>query len=154
MEENKGDIKERSFELAVRIIKFVQKLPGNHLGYKIGGQLLEAATSIGANVEEATGGFSKKDFTYKMGVALKEARESNYWLRLIKVSELTTGNELDYLLKESEELRKILTHSAAPSPAFEGGVKKRRSGLTLSKPRPSGRGVEGLTSIVKTSKGK
>jgi four helix bundle protein len=109
MEENKGDIKERSFELAVRIIKFVQKLPGNHLGYKIGGQLLEAATSIGANVEEATGGFSKKDFTYKMGVALKEARESNYWLRLIKVSELTTGNELDYLLKESEELRKILT---------------------------------------------
>jgi hypothetical protein len=38
-----------------------------------------------------------------------------------------------------------LTHSAAPSPAFEGGVKKRRSGSTLSKPRPSGRGVEGLT---------
>jgi four helix bundle protein len=44
-----------------------------------------------------------------MGVALKGARESNYWLRLIKVSELTTSNELDYLLKESEELRKILT---------------------------------------------
>ena len=109
MEENKRDIKRRSFEFAVRIIKFIQKLPKNHAGYKIGGQLLDAATSIGANVEEATGGFSKKDFTYKMGVALKEARESNYWLRLIKVSEFTMGNELDYLLKESEELRKILT---------------------------------------------
>jgi len=109
MEEKKRDIKERTFEFAVRIIKFIQTLPENHAGYKIGGQLLDAATSVGANVEEATGGFSKKDFTYKMGVALKEARESNYWLRLIKVSGLTMGNELDYLLRESEELRKILT---------------------------------------------
>ena len=90
----------------MRVIKFVQRLPKNYASHKIGGQLLEAATSIGANVEEATGGFSKRDFTYKMGVALKEARESNYWLRLIKVSELATGDELDYLLKESEELEK------------------------------------------------
>ena len=64
---------------------------------------------MGANVEEATGGFSKKDFTYKMGVALKEAGESNYWLRLIKVSQLAKGDELDFLLNESEKLRKILT---------------------------------------------
>jgi four helix bundle protein len=109
MENRRKDIKERSFEFAVRIIKFVQKLPRNHAGYKIGGQLLEAGISVGANVEEATGGFSKKDFTYKMAVALKEARESNYWLRLIKVSELAKEDELDSLLKESEELRKILT---------------------------------------------
>ena len=109
MEKKKRDIKERSFEFAVRIIKFIQKLPRNYAGYKIGGQLLEAATSIGANVEEATEGFRKKDFIYKMGVALKESRESNYWLRLIKLSELITGTELDYLLQESEELRKILT---------------------------------------------
>jgi four helix bundle protein len=109
MERNKRDIKERSFEFGVRIIKFVQKLPKNHAGYKIGGELLDAATSIGANIEEAAGGFSKKDFTYKMGVALKEARESNYWLRLIKVSELVKSDELDYLLDESEQLRKILT---------------------------------------------
>lgn len=109
MKNKRKDIKERSFEFAVRIIRFVQKLPRSHAGYKIGGQLLEAGTSVGANVEEATGGFSKKDFTYKTGVALKEARESNYWLRLIKVSELAKGDELDSLLNESEELRKILT---------------------------------------------
>ncbi len=109
MDEKKRDIKERSFEFAVRIIKFVQTLPGNHAGYKIGGQLFDAVTSVGANVEEATRGFSRKDFTYKTGVALKEARESNYWLRLIKVSGLAVGNELDYLLGESEELRRILT---------------------------------------------
>ena len=108
MEENKRDIKDRSFKFAVRIIKFVQKLPRNYVSQKIGGQLLDAATSVGANVEEATGGFSKKDFTYKMGVGLKEARESNYWLRLIKVSEIAKGDELDFLLKESEELKKIL----------------------------------------------
>jgi len=109
MERNKRDIKERSFQFAIRIIKFVQKLPKDYASHKIGGQLLEAATSIGANVEEATGGFSKRDFTYKMGVALKEARESNYWLRLIRVSELVKSDELDYLLEESEQLRKILT---------------------------------------------
>ncbi|MCJ7704307.1 MAG: four helix bundle protein [Desulfobacterales bacterium] len=109
MEEKKKDIKERSFEFAVRIVKFVQKLPKNHADFKLGGELLDASTSIGANIEEATGGFSRKDFTYKMGIALKEARESNYWLRLIKVSELAKGDELDQLLNESEELRKILT---------------------------------------------
>jgi four helix bundle protein len=108
MEENKRDIKDRSFKFAVRIIKFVQKLPRNYVSQKIGGQLVDAATSVGANVEEATGGFSKKDFTYKMGVAFKEARESNYWLRLIKVSEIAKGDELDFLLNESEELKKIL----------------------------------------------
>jgi four helix bundle protein len=109
MEENKKNIKERSFNFAVRVIKFVQKLPKNQASNRIGGQLLDAATSIGANVEEATGGFSKKDFTYKMGVGLKEARESNYWVRLIKASNLAKDDELDYLLKESEELRRILT---------------------------------------------
>ena len=108
MEENKRDIKERSFRFAVRIIKFVQTLPRNYLSQKIGGQLLDSGCSVGANVEEATGGFSKKDFTYKMGVALKEAREANYWLRLIKVSEIAKGAELDFLLNESEELKKIL----------------------------------------------
>jgi four helix bundle protein len=108
MEDNKRDIKERSFKFALRIIKFVQKLPRNYVSQKIGGQLLDAATSVGANVEEATGGFSKKDFTYKMGVAFKEAKESNYWLRLIKVSEIAKGDELDFLLNESEELKKIL----------------------------------------------
>ena len=109
VEKNRADIKARSFEFAVRVIKLVEKLSKNLAGYKIGGQLLEAGTSAGANIEEATGGFSKKDFTYKMRVALKEARESNYWLRLIKVSELFKGDELVFLLKESEELRKILT---------------------------------------------
>jgi four helix bundle protein len=109
MEENKKNIKERSFNLALKVIKFVQKSSKNQASHKIGGQLLDAATSIGANVEEATRGFSKRDFTHKMAIALKEARESNYWLRLIKASELANSAELDYLLKESEELRKILT---------------------------------------------
>src|SRR4030067_1940290 len=95
--EKKEGIKERSFEFAVTVIKFVQRLPKNFVSQKIGGQLLDAATSIGANVEEATGGFSKKDFTFKMGIALKEARESNYWLRLIKASELAKGSDLESL---------------------------------------------------------
>jgi four helix bundle protein len=125
MEENKKNIKERSFDFAVRVTKFVQKLPKNQASNKIGGQLLDAATSVGANVEEATGGFSKRDFTYKMGVALKEARESNYWLRLIKVSELANGAELDYFLKESEELRKILTSIVKTSKGYYTNLQPR-----------------------------
>ncbi len=108
MGNDRGDIKERSFDFAVRVVKFVRRLPRNYVSQRIGEQLLDAATSVGANVEEATGGFSRKDFTYKMGVSLKEARESNYWLRLIRVAELASGDELDFLLKESEELKKIL----------------------------------------------
>ncbi len=106
MGENKRDIKEKSFQFGVRIIKFVQQLPKNYFVQKVAGELLDAGTSVGADVEEATGGFSKKDFTYKMAVALKEARESNYWLRLMKVSELAKGDELEFLLKESGELKK------------------------------------------------
>ena len=60
MEKSRPDIRARNFEFAVRIIRFIGKLPRNLAGYKIGGQLLEAGTSVGANVEEATGGFSKK----------------------------------------------------------------------------------------------
>jgi len=102
-------IKQKSYEFALKIIKFVMKLPKGVVGYRVGGQLLDAGTSVGANVEEAIGAFSKGDFTYKMTTALKEASESNYWLRLIRDSELVPAEEVTSLLKDSKELISILT---------------------------------------------
>ena len=102
-------IKQKSYKFALKIIKFVMKLPKGVVGYRDGGQLLDSGTSVGANVEEAIGAFSKGDFTYKMTTALKEARESNYWLRLIRDSELMSAEEVTPLLKDSEELISILT---------------------------------------------
>ena len=80
----KKDLKERSFEFAKRVIFLCQKLeqsPG--VARTISNQLLRSGTSIGANIEEAHGSQSKADFTAKMYISCKEARETHYWLRLL-----------------------------------------------------------------------
>ena len=103
------DIKDRSYDFGLRIIKFVQKMPKNVASDSLARQLIRSGTSIGANIEEAQGGFSRKDFTYKMSVARKEARESKYWLSLIRDAELSRDGSVEELIQEAEELTKILT---------------------------------------------
>ncbi|MCX6168356.1 MAG: four helix bundle protein [Ignavibacteriales bacterium] len=95
------------FDFAVRVIKFCRQLPKSKEYDIIKNQLIKSATSSGANYEEAQGASSKADFVNKIKIALKEMRESNYWIRII-ISIKETENELDFLLKESEELKKIL----------------------------------------------
>ena len=109
MEEKKNDLCERLFEFAVQAIDFLKTLPYSPENKTIRTQLSKSACSSGANYEEAQSGSSKADFTNKVRIALREMRESNYWLRIIKrtVSELNTS-ELDYLIKESKELKNIL----------------------------------------------
>jgi len=105
----KKDIVERTYNFALRIIKFVRILPKETAGFELGKQLIKAGTSIAANVEEAQGAFSKHDFIYKMQTAFKEARETNLWLRLIRDSSLITqSSELESLIQESNELKNIL----------------------------------------------
>jgi len=101
-------IQKKSYEFALNVIRFVRKFPRTNGGFVVGQQLLKSATSIGANVEEAIGGFSKSDFTHKMNIALKEAREANYWLRLVRDSGMVK-DDVECLITESEEIRKILT---------------------------------------------
>ena len=72
-------------------------------------QILKSGTSIGANIQEATAGLSKKDFIAKMAISSKEARETNYWLRLLRDSNLCPSVDLTELVAESEEIVKILT---------------------------------------------
>jgi len=72
-------------------------------------QLLRSGTSIGANVEEAQAGQSKADFIAKMSIARKEARETYYWIRLLKKSEIITESQLSGILKEADVIIRILT---------------------------------------------
>ena len=109
MNRKKVDIVERTYKFALRIVKLVRILPKETAGFEIGKQLIRSGTSIAANVEEAQGAFSKKDFIYKMQTSFKEARETNLWLRLIVDSKLIgQSDELESLIQESAELSKIL----------------------------------------------
>ena len=98
----------KAYYYALMIIPVYQNLVKQQ-EYVISNQLLRCSTSIGANIEEATAGSSKKDFTNKMAIASKEARESRYWLRLIADSQIVDNKNFDQLLSEIDEIIKMLT---------------------------------------------
>ncbi len=77
--------------------------------FEIAGQSLRAGTSIGANVEEALAGVSRADFVAKMAIVSKEARETHYWLRLLRDSETVSNMQIASTIKEAEELLRMLT---------------------------------------------
>ncbi len=102
------EIVDRTYSFALRIVNLVSSLPTNKVCGIIGGQLLRSGTSVGANMEEAQAAYSKKDFRNKVGISHKEARESNYWLRLLRDSGQVKKELIEYLIKESEEITKVL----------------------------------------------
>jgi four helix bundle protein len=102
------DICERTFLFAVRSVKLVKRFPQTSDATIIGRQFLRSATSVGANVEEAHGAESQRDFVHKMGIACKEARETRYWLRLVKET-IVNDDEVNALLQERDELVRILS---------------------------------------------
>lgn len=101
-------IVEKSFQFSIRIVKLYQNLINKQKEYVLSKQILKSGTSIGANIEEAEGGFSLKDFTAKMSIAYKEARETKYWLRLLKETQYLEENLFLSLLNDCEELLKLL----------------------------------------------
>ncbi len=103
----KSVVQDRSFEFSLIIIKLYKKMLEQN-EYVLSKQLLRSGTSIGANIEEATAGISKKDFTAKMSISSKEARETRYWLKLIDKSNLV-NIDVNEELKLIEDLINILT---------------------------------------------
>lgn len=100
-------VKEKSYLFAVHIVKFCKTLQHVHKEFVLSKQLLRSGTSVGANIEEAQQAQSKKDFISKMSIALKEANESRYWLKLIK--EAVNGiEEAQNLIQELEEVQYLL----------------------------------------------
>jgi len=100
-------VQKKSFQFSLNIISLYKNLQVEK-EFIISRQLLRCGTSIGANIEEALAGQSKKDFASKMAISSKEARETKYWLRLLKESELSELN-VDSLILEIDELIRILT---------------------------------------------
>jgi four helix bundle protein len=114
------DIQKRAFSFACRIIKLYQFLAKQGgVGEILGRQVLRSGTSIGANLEEAMAGQSKADFVSKCNIALKEDRETHYWLRLFKENKVVSAERLSELTKESNELVAILTSIVKKSRASE-----------------------------------
>ena len=101
-------IKEKSFDFAVRIVKFAKWLDGQKVNYKLIDQVLRSGTSIGANVTEAISAQTKKDFAHKLHIAFKEANETRYWLELLLASETISQKAANELLSDVTELIKIL----------------------------------------------
>ena len=108
MAKDQNIIRDKSYDFAIKSIELYKLLQQEKL-FVISSQFIKSATSVGANVEEALAGQSTKDFIAKMSIASKEARESNYWLRLIRDTRLVNDGGIDFLLNDSEELVKILT---------------------------------------------
>ena len=104
-----NQIIEKSFAFAVRTVNLCKYLTAKKKEYVLSKQLLRAGTSIGANVAEAQRGQSKADFASKMTIALKEANEVAYWLRLLFETEYITEKQYLDLEKDIEEILKILT---------------------------------------------
>jgi four helix bundle protein len=101
-------VSEKSYTFALNVIQLARALRKQQ-EYEIASQLLRCGPSIGANVEEAQGSVSRADFAAKMGIASKEARETHYWLRLIRDSQTLSHDQIQLRLKEAEELIRILT---------------------------------------------
>lgn len=119
MNKQGDELAKRLLDFAVRIIKLTDALPKTVVGKHIGNQLLRAGTSPGANYEESRGAESRSDFIHKLGIVLKELKESRYWLRLICQTEMLVSQRVEPLLQECEELCAIVAKSISTA-------KKRR----------------------------
>lgn len=107
--ETNSPLRRKSYDFALAVVKEVRKLRERNREYELTGQLLRSATSIGANVEEANAGQTKKDFVAKMAIAAKEANESRYWIRLLGDAEILNQETAAILIKNCDELIRMLT---------------------------------------------
>src|SRR5512139_2881466 len=106
-----GDLKKRTKEFGLRVIRLVNALPSGKTTNMIANQLLRSATSVGANYRAACRGRSKADFISKVGIAIEEADESLYWMEMLVEAELVSEARLVDMMKEANELVAILTAS-------------------------------------------
>lgn len=106
---NKGPVREKSYQFALNVTREMRAMQEREKEYVLSKQCLRSGTSIGANIEEANAGQSKKDFTAKMAISSKEARETHYWLRLLRDLNLLDKKNAEKLLQDCEEIIRLLT---------------------------------------------
>ncbi len=105
----KNVVQEKSFAFSLRIIRLYQYLTAKKKQYELPKQLLRCGTSIGANIEEALGAQSNRDFIAKISIAYKEARETHYWIRLLRDSGSLSKPEAVSILRDADELLRLLS---------------------------------------------
>ena len=105
------DIADRLLDFAARIVKLADALPKSGAGKYICGQVVRSGTSAGANYEEARGAESHADFVHKLGISLKELRETRYWLRVIARTQLIAPTRTNDIIQEVDELCRIVGKS-------------------------------------------
>ncbi|RNC83986.1 MAG: four helix bundle protein [Balneola sp.] len=98
----------KTYDFAVRTVGLYNHLCKTRRNFEIAKQVLRSGTSIGANSEEAVGAQSKKDFIHKLSIAYKEARETKYWLRLLRDTQCLELRIAESMLKDIEEILAIL----------------------------------------------
>ena len=101
-------VQTKSYAFAIRIVNVYKYLVSEHKEYVLSKQLLRCGTSIGANIEEAIGGQSKKDFFAKLTISYKEARETHYWIRILKDTDYLSKEQSISLLNDVDELLRII----------------------------------------------
>ncbi len=124
------DLSERLLLFSAKVIKLLDHLPKTLAGRKIADQLIRSTMSVGANYEESRGADSRADFCYKLQIALKEMRESRFWLCLINKAALVAPDKIGNLVDEATQLRAILGKSVATA----RGKSTERRAMTHSDP--------------------
>ena len=104
-------LRTKSFDFAVRIIKLYKFLKKQHSEYELSNQLLRSGTAVGALIREAEHAESRKDFSHKLTIGLKEANESIYWLEFLYATDYINKKMFDSMIKDSTELLKMLIAS-------------------------------------------
>ncbi len=111
------DLEERTARFWETVIRFAKGIPAGTITVPLIGQLVRAATSVGANYVEADDADSKKDFRFKVGICRREAREAKHWLRMVVCAEPSLRDEARPLWQEAKELNLIF-----------GAIRRRRTG--------------------------
>lgn len=101
-------IKDKSYDFALRVVKLYKYLVFEKKEYILSKQILRSGTFIGANIEESIGGMSEKDFLFKLTISYKEARETKYWIRLLRDSDYIDRISAQSILNDCEEICRIL----------------------------------------------
>ena len=134
---NPDDLKKRTKQFALRILKLVAALPKTVEGRAIAGQLVRAGTAVGANYRAACRGRSKAEFVAKIGIVEEEADESAYWMELIIEAELLKLTQVESLLTEANELARIMAQSRISASATlprkangKSAIGNRKSAMT------------------------
>ena len=104
-----SNVERKSFLFSVRVVKLARYLQEEKREYILSKQLIRAGTSIGANIVEAQQAQSRADFISKLSIALKEAAETDYWLRLLNASDYLTELEYSSIIADCKELERMLT---------------------------------------------